>query len=84
MAHELKHSKEHFEQTAKIETKEIKIEKHLTHHDHDHDHNHDHSKYPEVAEYKMVESLELQDGVAQTPGSAILSLTLGKCIFHIR
>lgn len=36
--------------------------------------------YPEVAAFKMGDGYQLQDGVAETPSGAILSLTLGLII----
>lgn len=79
MAHDLKHSKEHFQekQEKKIEIKEIRIEKHPEHLNID---QHEQPKYPVIAEYKMLDSVDLQDGVAETPSGAILSLTLGMII----
>lgn len=80
MAHELKqHSKEHQEEikaiTTAVEDKHIKIE------NHSHDHDFGHAKFVDG----IAERLELQDGIAETPGGAILSLTLGKLrliMFH--
>ncbi|KAK9753429.1 Low-density lipoprotein receptor domain class A [Popillia japonica] len=75
MAHELKqHSKEHQEEikaiTTAVEDKHIKIE------NHSHDHDFGHAKFVDG----IAERLELQDGIAETPGGAILSLTLGLII----
>lgn len=72
MAHELKeHSKEHPEKKISAdETKTIKIEKHITT-------THENEvKYSVAAKYKMDDEA-LHDGLAESPGGAILSLTLG-------
>lgn len=69
MAQDLKHSKEHM--SGNDERKQIKTEKQ------EHEHNHENAQYPAVAAYKMSETYELQDGAAETPSGAILSLTLG-------
>lgn len=76
MAHELKeHSKEHPEKKISTEeAKTIKIEKHITA-------THENEvKYSVASKYKMDDEA-LHDGLAEAPGGAILSLTLG--IFHI-
>lgn len=73
MAQDLKHSKEHME-NAESETKKPKSEKHAGIHHEKPEH------YPAVAAYKMVDNYEPQDGVAETPSGAILSLTLGLII----
>ncbi|XP_019877402.2 uncharacterized protein LOC109605273 isoform X2 [Aethina tumida] len=71
MAHDLKHSKESMDHgTTDTETK-IKIEKHI---------KHVHEQYPDVVSYKMADSNDLQDGFAQIPRGAVLSLTLGLII----
>ncbi|KRT83160.1 hypothetical protein AMK59_3683, partial [Oryctes borbonicus] len=73
MAHELKqHSKEHQEAKANegADDRHVKIE------NHSHEHELEHSKF--VA--GIAERLELQDGIAEAPGGAILSLTLGLII----
>lgn len=67
MAQDLKHSKEHMATTkTENETKKIKPKKP--------------EHYPAVAAYKMADGYEPQDGVAETPSGAILSLTLGLII----
>lgn len=72
MAQDLKHSKEHM---SNNETKKTKPEKH------DHPTHHEKTEqYPAVAAFKMVDGYEPQDGVAETPSGAILSLTLGLII----
>lgn len=72
MAEDLKHSKKHM---INNETKKSKSDKndHPTHHDKI-------EQYPAVAAFKMVDGYEPQDGVAETPSGAILSLTLGLII----
>lgn len=75
IAHELKHSKELMENAnsnKNKDNKQIKIEKVQKHTDHDH------VQYAKMTQYKVAEVLDLQDGIAETPGGAILSLTLGK------
>lgn len=75
MAHDLKHSKESMDHgTTDTETK-IKIEKHI---------KHVHEQYPDVVSYKMADSNDLQDGFAQIPRGAVLSLTLGDIILLIK
>lgn len=36
------------------------------------------TQYAKGSHYKIEEVVELEDGIAQTPGGAVLSLTLGK------
>lgn len=65
MAHELKHSKEHFEKTNTAQAPKA---------------GHDHTKYAVVVD-ELAETIEnIEDGVAQTPGGAVLSLILGLLI----
>ncbi|XP_031349628.1 uncharacterized protein LOC116175584 isoform X2 [Photinus pyralis] len=73
MAHELKQSKNLMEKAS--DTAQIKIEKIKTH-----THEHLDAQYPKVAAYKVAEVLDLQDGITETPGGAVLSLTLGLII----
>ncbi|KAK9876999.1 hypothetical protein WA026_016027 [Henosepilachna vigintioctopunctata] len=68
MAHELKHSKESHSTETHQDTPKIKIIEKPTEQKHD--------DYPDVVAYKM----DGNDGVAQTPGGAVLSLTLGLII----
>lgn len=71
MAHELKeHSKVQQESKVHDEIKSAKIEKH-SHISHDHD-----VRYS-VAEKLKMDEIETLDGIAEAPGGAILSLTLG-------
>ncbi|KAF2880429.1 hypothetical protein ILUMI_25737 [Ignelater luminosus] len=77
IAHELKHSKELMENAnsnKNKDSKQIKIEKVQKHA------NHDHVQYAKMTQYKVAEVLDLQDGIAETPGGAVLSLTLGLII----
>lgn len=56
------------------ESKKIKVEKQEQTHKET-----DEKEYPDVVAYKIVDSFE--DGAAETPSGAILSLTLGeKCL----
>lgn len=76
MAHELKNSKQLMENVEKSTTdKQIKIEKMQKHL------SQSHTQYSKLSDYKVAEVLDLQDGIAKTPGGAVLSLTLGNFIF---
>ncbi|GJQ84036.1 hypothetical protein Trydic_g10500 [Trypoxylus dichotomus] len=73
LAHDLKqHSKEHQEAKASeaAEDKRVKIQ------NHSHEHEVEHPKFASG----IAERLELRDGIAEAPGGAILSLTLGLII----
>lgn len=79
MAHELKeHSKTQQEitkTTHEDNVKSIKIEKHVVRNQHERD-----MIYSVAEKYKMEE--ETLDGIAETPGGAILSLTLGSSQYN--
>ena len=68
LAHDLKHSKEHFE-NKNLESKQEEKHNHQSH-----EQDYDHTKYYVTG---VAERLELQERIGEAPGGAILSLTLG-------